>query len=120
LYSRGLDRSRLWNHAALEQDDGAPVLVVEGVLDAVPYWPDAVATLGKLTHAQSASLRATSRSVVFVPDGDAWMDGRAAAMELRLRGKTAGWVKLPPRIDPDQVDREWLRAAARESLEAAL
>ena len=49
--------------------------------------------------------------------GDAWEEGWALAMRLRLHGMRAGSVRLPPRKDPDQVDPAWLRAAARASLD---
>jgi hypothetical protein len=122
LYGRGLVRDRFWNHTAVADAEAEePLLVVEGVLDATHYWPDAVAMLGKLTTGQLNALSATVRPVALVFDGDAWREARAYAMELRgLHGRRAGWVRLPPRTDPDEVDHGWLREQARACLEQPL
>jgi hypothetical protein len=120
LYPRGMSREHLFNESALWERTEEPVLVVEGVLDTVPYWPDAVAVLGKPSHTQKESLMRAQRPVVLVLDGDAWREAHALCMELRLFGRTAGWVRLPPKKDPDEVPTAWLRGAARLSLEEPL
>ena len=96
-----------------------PILVVEGCLDALALWPDGVALLGMESQTQIEMLEASPRPVVVVLDGDAWRHGWALAMRLRLAGQRAGAVRLPPGKDPDEVDRDKLRADAVESLEAA-
>jgi hypothetical protein len=113
LGSKGM----LYNHVALEEDTDQPVLVMEGAFDALAYWPRAVAVLGKPTRAQVLSLRDTARPVVIVLDGDAWEEAEMLALTLRLEGKHAGWVRLPPCVDPDEVDPEWLYERAYESLD---
>lgn len=121
LYSKGFSRSRFWNHVALSEETDEPLIVVEGVLDAVPYWPDGIAMLGKLSEPQKIALCTTLRPIALVFDGDACIEARATAMELRvLQGKRCGWVELGPKIDPDQVDFTWLRQRARECLEEEL
>ncbi len=121
LYSKGLSRARFFNHAAVLEETDDPLLVVEGVLDAVCYWPDAVAMLGKLTDAQKHALRTTSRPVALVYDGDAHREARSDAMELReFYGQRCGYVRLPPKVDPDEVDFAWLRDEARACLERSL
>lgn len=106
----------LYNQAALDAPSPDPVLVMEGVFDALAVWPEAVAVLGKPTDAQVNTLSKARRSVVVVLDGDAAREGAAIAYRLRLMGQTAGAVRLPPGKDPDEVDREWLMTEARRSL----
>jgi len=119
LYPQGMSRGRFWNHEAAWVPTDEPLIVVEGVLDAVPFWPDAVAMLGKLTLGQQDALQKTTRPVALVWDGDAWLASRAKAMELRWLNANlgaVGWVRLPPRIDPDQLDPAWVRQRARECI----
>jgi DNA primase len=121
LYPKGMARDQFWNHGALHEDTTEPLLVVEGVLDAVPFWPDAVAMLGKVTAGQKQALLAITRPIALVFDGDAWRDARTLATELRMfHDKRAGYVRLPARKDPDEMDPAWLRERARECLDEAL
>lgn len=91
-----------------------PLLVVEGVFDALPYLGSAVALLGKPSGAQVRMLAGSRRPLVVVLDGDAVRDSYALVRRLKLRGVTAGWVRLPPEMDPGSIDRSWLleRAAS--------
>lgn len=121
LYPKGMPRGQtFWNHRALYVKSDEPVMIVEGALDALPFGEDAAACLGKLSHAQMDALQDTARPVVAVLDGDAWAESWALAARLRFEGKRAGFVRLPPKIDPDEVDPEWLREEARRSLARAL
>ncbi len=106
----------LFNEAALFRRTEAPVLVVEGVFDALPYWPDAVAVLGKPTAAQVAVIAESRRPVSVCLDGDAADEGWALAQRLALQGVRAGAVRLPPATDPATVERRWLTTAAGESV----
>jgi len=108
---------RLFNQAAITLVTEEPVLVVEGAFDALALWPDAVAVLGKPTMAQIATLETASRPVVIVLDGDAWEEAEMLALRLQFDGVRAGYVRLPATKDPDEVDRAWLLAAARQSVE---
>lgn len=106
----------VYNHAALLLKTDEPVMVVEGCFDALPYWPKAVAMLGKPKKAQVASLAEAQRPVVVVLDGDAWQEGQMLAMDLQFQGQTAGYVRLPPKQDPNSVDPAWLREEVSKCL----
>ena len=118
MYPKGQRHGVLYNQCALSLVTEEPVLVVEGVFDALAYWPNAVATLGKTTDELLDTLCTAERPVVLMPDGDAWAEGIAAAMRMRLRGRRAGCLKLPPRVDPDELTehRAELRRFALECL----
>ncbi len=107
LYPKGFDRTAMWNGDALTQDTDRPLLVVEGVFDALRHWPDATAVLGKPSAAQVTALSYARRPLVIALDGDAWKESRALALKLRLRGGDARWLKLPPGEDPDSLGRAW-------------
>jgi hypothetical protein len=118
LYPPGMARgAHLYNSIALHEDSIEPVMVVEGVFDAIALWPDAVAVLGKPSHAHVDMLLASRRPVAIVLDGDAYDEARALAMRLRFDGQRAGVVQLPPKKDPDQMDLGWLKHEARECLD---
>lgn len=116
-YPRGMKRGQFfYNHSAIHEVTDEPLLVVEGVFDALALWPNAVAVLGSPSHAHLDMLSRCDRPVVFVPDGDAWEAGEAHALFLRFNGRIAGCVKLPPKKDPDEVDRMWLDRQVQHSL----
>lgn len=96
-----------------------PAFVVEGFFDRLHLYPDGVATLSKPTAAQLERLARSRRPVVFVPDGDAWEAAVYHAAMLRVRGVAAGVVRLPPRVDPDEVPEGVLRDAAYLALRSA-
>lgn len=106
----------LFNHAALLEETDEPVMVVEGCFDALPYWPSAVACLGKPKDPQVASLIESDRPVAVVLDGDSWEEGRMLAMRLQLEGRRAGYVRLPPKQDPNSADPAWVREEVRRCL----
>ena len=93
-----------------------PVMVVEGCFDALPYWPDAAALLGKPGEAQVRSLLEAKRPVVVVLDGDSWEEGMMLSMDLELQGQRSGYVRLPPKQDPNSVDHNWLRTEVMKCL----
>lgn len=102
----------LYNERALDAPSDRPVMVVEGVFDALPYWPDVVACLGKPTHDQITILARSRRPIVMCLDGDAWEQSYWTAVALAAEGARVGFVRLPPKEDPCSVDREWLRGEA--------
>lgn len=110
----GMARDKLFNEAALDVDTDEPVLVVEGVFDALPHWPDVVACLGKPHEPQVRRLAAARRPVAVALDGDAWRESEALSMRLQIMGARSGFVRLPGGADPNDVDPGWLRAKARE------
>ncbi len=119
LYPKGMPRGQaMFNHGAIWVETDEPVLVVEGVFDAFPYWPNAVACLGKPTDDQIESLGTAKRPIAVVLDGDAWREGRAVALLLNYDGARAGFVKLPPKTDPNELDPNWLLEQARECVAA--
>jgi DNA primase len=109
LYPKGMDRGRMYNEQALQVETDRPVMVVEGCLDSVWYLPDVVASLGKPTPAHREKLLDAKRPIVVCLDGDAWLDARLLSQILRLHGKDASYVKLPPKQDPNSVDPNWLK-----------
>ena len=116
-YPPGMHRSELlYNVFALDRATDEPVYVVEGVLDALHLWPDAVALLGSASAWQVARLRACSRPLVVVLDGDAWRSGWELALRLSVPGRLAAALRLGPRVDPDEVPAAQLREAARDAL----
>lgn len=119
MYPAGARGDVMFNHATLLKETDTPAIIVEGVFDAIAFWPDAVAVLGKPTPAQVYALASARRPIAVVLDGDAWEEGEMLALKLRFEGQRAGSVHLPPRVDPDEVDRDWLRAEARSSLGAS-
>lgn len=124
LNARGMGRS-LWNRVALRSSgdyDWAAgyvndfTLVVEGVFDAMPYWPFAVACLGKPNEEQVQLLLDSDRPLVIALDGDAWEEGWALARRLQFRGIEAVALRLPPGSDPGTVHPSRLIQQAREAL----
>lgn len=110
----------LFNGEALWVETETPLLVVEGVFDTTPYWPDAVALLGKASGEQRNLLALARRPVCVVQDGDAWQEGWSLALWLRMQGQRAGHIRLPPKKDPDEMNPSWLREAAIQSINEPL
>ena len=105
LYPPGMARrTLLYNEAALDDPDPAPLFIVEGVFDALPYWPNAVAVLGKPSEGQTAKLAQSKRRLVVALDGDAWEEGEMLAMRLAFDGADAVALRLPPKEDPATLD----------------
>jgi hypothetical protein len=110
LYPAGMDRRRsLWGLEHLPPG-GGPVWLVEGVFDALPLFPHALAAFGKnVTDDQLDALARLGRPVVACLDGDAWEMAWAVAGRLQLRGVRAAWCRLPPATDPGQLGWEVAR-----------
>lgn len=120
LYASGMARAGLiYNGAVLQEESDIPVLVVEGVFDTFPFWPDGVAVLGKPGEGQIKALAEARRPVAVVLDGDAWEEGMWLAYRLRFEGAKAGFVKLPPGKDPDEMQIDQLIEDAKACVEAA-
>ncbi len=115
-YPPGMKRgSMLYEGHLLGVASAEPLLIVEGVFDALPYFGHAIATLGKPTDDHMDIIAQTKRSIAVCMDGDAWELGEEVARRLRLEGVTAGFVRLPPKADPGsmyQHDPDWLLEAA--------
>lgn len=118
LYPPGMRRGQvLFNADRLQKCAHSPILVVEGWLDAIYLWPHAVAVLGSPSHKHLELLANAKDDVVFVLDGDAWVKGLASAMMLRLHGKKAASVRLPPTLDPDDLPAQVVHDLAMKSLQ---
>ena len=108
-YPKGFKRATaLFNKSILSVPTKEPAFVVEGVFDALALWPHAVAVLGKPTNAQEEIITRANRPLCIALDGDAWQEGWAFAMRLRVRGCFAIPVKLPPCEDPATLGYAWL------------
>jgi hypothetical protein len=115
LYPQGDRHGVMFNEAALSEDTDAPLLVVEGVFDAIPHLPDVVAVLGKPQERQLLTLSASKRPIVVCLDGDAWEEGWAVAKRLSLLGACATSLRLPPKTDPGNFDTDTLWAMTNDS-----
>jgi hypothetical protein len=121
-YPEGMKRGdHLWNYQALLKETEEPALVVEGVWDGLPHWPDVAACLGKPTRNQYPLLLAAKRPLIVVLDGDAWEECRSLALKLRLDGMRVKWLRLPPRTDPGEyIHAELMCLAESEAQEGIL
>lgn len=108
-------RRPLFNSSVL-QEEHLFVLVVEGIFDALPYWPNVVACLGKPDRRQKELMRKSKSPLVIAMDGDAWQEGSALSKALRFAGVETGCVRLPPAEDPGSIDKDWLQLEAVRSL----
>ena len=110
LYPKGMDRGNLLYNERAVYDESAttPLIVVEGVFDALRHWPNAVAVLGKPTDGHLNILRRTNRSIAVVMDPDARKKGWALTMQLRLYRKHAVQVHLQSGTDPAETPPEIL------------
>ncbi len=108
---------RLYNESALDVETDDPAICVEGVYDALPLWPDAVAFFGKPSDGQFQRLLKARRPLVIALDGDAWIEAEMLALRLGLEGVHAGWLRLPPRRDPGDMPPDRILAAARRAVE---
>lgn len=117
LYSKHLNRDQtVWNGAAIFEKTDEPLFIMEGILDAQAVWPHGVACLGKPLKAHLNLFKYTTRPIAVCLDGDAWQEGWAYAMSLKLYGLPAANIRLPAKTDPDEVPRDWLFAEARKVL----
>jgi len=116
-YPMGMHRGDLlWNGRVLQEETDDPAIVVEGVFDGLPHYPHAVACLGKPSKNQFHFFMESKRPVVIALDGDAWIEGEALAMRLAFEGKRAGFIHLPPKSDPGDLEPGKLFEMAKKSL----
>jgi hypothetical protein len=121
IYPRGMPRgSFLFNEAALYVETDEPVIPMEGVFDAMPYYPHATAFMGKPSDQHYDLLCQSQRPIAVAMDGDATIEGWSLTMKLRLDGLRAGHVALPAGRDPNSVDRAALVHTARRCITEAL
>lgn len=116
LYPKGFSRAHVFNVQALYEQTEIPLLVVEGVFDALPYYPSAIACLGKPTKAHLQRFSEAKRPMVVCLDGDAWEEGWILSMRLQFEGVRAGFVRIPPGEDPGSVGVAWLLEQAAKAV----
>lgn len=117
LYPIGTRGGIMWNSEALSLHTNEPYLVVEGVFDAFPHWPNAGACLGKPNDEHLDLLSSARRPVVVALDGDAWEEAYAISRRLMLRGQESDYVHLLPKTDPGVTDPSVLRKMAIDAIE---
>jgi hypothetical protein len=118
LTADGMDTyRRLFNESALDVETDDPLILVEGVYDALPLWPEASAFFGKPADGQFDRLCSARRPLVVALDGDAWIEAEMLALRLSLQDVRAGWLKLPPTRDPGDMAPSKILAAARSAIE---
>ena len=104
--SAGYSRENLFNRDALSEETDVPIAIVEGLFDALPHWPYAVACNGKPTDAQLEVIAKAKRPICMMLDADAQLVGDMAALRLRMRGKEVHTAKLAPGTDPGELSSE--------------
>lgn len=116
LYPKGMERI-LYNEEVLDVPGESPLFVVEGAFDALHFYPDAVAVLGKAKRSHLLQLAKVDRPLAICLDGDAWMEGEQMMLELSALGHTRVCnLRLPPKVDPDEIPRDELEESARNAL----
>ncbi len=121
LYPVGMPKgSQLWNHDALFIETSEPLIIVEGALDCIPFYPNAAAVLGQPSGMQKEAMLLSKRPICIMLDGDMWRAGESLALWLRMQGVRAGSVALPPRKDPDEIERNLLMDAVDDSISSQL
>lgn len=102
----------MFNMDALQEKTETPVIIVEGVFDALPHWPFAVAALGQLSHRHWELLLDVKRPIVWALDADVQAKNDMYAAKLRLYGVRSQWMEIPPGMDPGGANRDrFLRKA---------
>lgn len=120
LYPPKMSRKLFYEQHLVEEESDELVIIVEGVLDALPYFGHAVACLGKPTHWHQQEFKKMRRPFVFCLDGDAHLEAKMLAVRLRYFGCRCASVKLPPGCDPNGLAVEhgpnWLLDRAEAAL----
>ena len=111
LTAQGMDRSQyFWNMPAIAQVSDDPLMICEGVFDALPYWPNAIALLGKPSDGQvwyiAKAVAVTKRKVVVTLDGDAQLESDMLHLLLKLRIYEADLIRL--QINDEQANAQGL------------
>jgi DNA primase len=120
LYPKGMQRAELLyaSTTSYQLHKEAPIVLVEGVFDALAVFPNGVAVLGKPSQWQVNKLIAENIPVAVCLDGDALDEGWSLALVLRVHGVRAGAIWLPPAKDPDEFPRDVIMKAARQCIDA--
>jgi hypothetical protein len=104
------NKDRLW--------DDEPIVVVEGVFDALPHYPHTVAVLGKPSREHKNLLASVRKRVYVMLDGDARAESWALATLLKVKGIDAIYVPVPSGKDPgDATPEEFIKSIQQASEE---
>ena len=121
LYPKGMKRSLLmFNQDVLHAETSEPVVVVEGIFDALKLWPNAVAVLGKPAKTHLGMLLETTRPIAVALDADAQSDSLALTFQLQLHSKNATFIELPPGRYPGDLPADWLKDHIKSAVETSL
>jgi DNA primase len=118
----GINRGTLFNYDHVAAQDG-PVIVVEGVFDALRFPEHAVALLGasasRAQVAQLLKLARGGRDIVIALDGDkaGWLGAYKLATALTAEMITPLVALLPDGTDPGDMTREAFKEALVEAQE---
>ncbi len=107
-YPPGMERGKyFFNHDRLVATNGADevAIIVEGVFDALPHFPYAVACLGKPSALHFELMMQYPGTLCIALDADAQDEGWIICKKLQLSGVVAKFVKLPPGLDPGKISR---------------
>lgn len=115
IYPSGNRVGLIYNHKLLHVETDEPVAVVEGVFDAISVG-NAVAILGKPSEEQFWALASARRPLAIVQDGDAHTLGLSMMLRLRFEGARVGNIRLPPGLDPDELEQAALQQHMHECI----
>lgn len=119
LYPASMLKGQLmYNMSALYNETAPFLLVVEGSFDTLALMQrcNASAFLGKPSHFQEDLLVECPLPIICLLDGDAWRESEALMWRLQMRGKKAGWIKIPPAEDPHSIGVDWVLDRAKFAL----
>jgi len=106
LYPKGMKTgSVLYDEYLLTIDTDKPLLIVEGVMDALSFHGQACALFGKPSKAQKEKLILARRPIAICLDADAEKDSWALMAFLKFYNKKVGIINLPSGEDPNTVDK---------------
>ena len=109
LYPKGMRTgSFLYDQHLLYKKTNSPLLLVEGVLDALPYHGQACAFFGKPSRIQKKLLEKANRPLVIAMDSDALVDTKRLFNYLKGRNRIVDYIALPKGEDPNSVGVTWM------------
>ena len=108
----------VWNMDSLYDANlvGKPLLVMEGILDAIPYYPYAVALMGKPSREQTNLLSTVNRPIIVCLDGDATRESEALSLKLKVLGKRSSHIRLAHGEDPNSAATEYIWSLVNQEL----
>lgn len=109
-YPKGMKRgSILYEEHLLYEVTDEPLLIVEGIMDALSFYGRACALFGKPSAKHKQLLLKANRPLAIMLDADAFPESWALSSWLKLEGKQANVIKLPPGQDPNTVNKDYVQ-----------